>query len=190
MGRAGRVEQAAGSRTPTPSAIAEAVEALRPRSSAYALGGSPLSIHDAHSRTTLGLPWLVLCLAFAVHVADEIHGGFLSAYGLALEATRNLFPFLPVPHLGLTVWLGASIGIVALLTALTPLAYRGARGMRTLMLWFVALALANVLGHAGGSLFVGRPMPGTFSTPLLLAAGVYAIVADRRRALVPEDEAA
>ena len=149
-----------------------------------------MSSHDAHCRRTLGLPWLVLCLAFAVHVADEIHGGFLSAYGLTLEATRNLFPFLPVPHLGLTVWLGASISVVALLTALTPLAYRGARGMRTLMLWFIALAFANVLGHGGGSLLVGRPMPGTFSTPLLLAAGVYAIVADRRRALVPEDRQA
>ena len=135
-----------------------------------------MSSHDAHCRRTLGLPWLVLCLAFAVHVADEIHGGFLSAYGLTLEATRNLFPFLPVPHLGLTT--------------LTPLAYRGARGMRTLMLWFIALAFANVLGHGGGSLLVGRPMPGTFSTPLLLAAGVYAIVADRRRALVPEDRQA
>lgn len=133
-------------------------------------------------RKTLGLPWLVLCLALAIHVAEEIHGGFLSMYAAALEATRDLFPFLGVPHLGLTVWLSASIGLVALLTALTPLAYRGARGMRALMLWFVGLALANVIGHVGGSLLVGKVLPGTWSTLFLGAACAYAVAADRRGA--------
>jgi hypothetical protein len=149
-----------------------------------------LSTRASHSRETLGLPWLVLCLALAVHVAEEIHGGFLSAYGAALQAIRDLFPFLPVPHLGLTVWLSASIGVVALLTALTPLAYRGMRGMRILMLWFVALAFANVIGHVGSSLLVGKLMPGTCSTLFLTAAGVYAVLADRRRPVARSGPAA
>ena len=134
-------------------------------------------------RKSLGLPWLALSLALAIHVADEIHGGFLSSYARALEATRDLFPFLPVPHVSLTVWLLGSVGVVALLTALTPLAYRGARGMRTLMLWFIGLAFANVVGHVGGSIMVGKALPGTYSALFLVAAGAYAIAADRRRPL-------
>jgi uncharacterized membrane protein YphA (DoxX/SURF4 family) len=132
-------------------------------------------------RRNLGLPWLALCLALAVHVAEEIGSGFLSAYQLALESMKQLVPYMELPHVSLTVWLSASIGLVAVLLLLTPLAYRGARGMRTLMLWFIGLSLANVAGHAGGSVLAGRPLPGVYSTLALAGASAYAIVADRRR---------
>jgi hypothetical protein len=128
------------------------------------------------------MPWLALCFALAIHVAEEIRGGFLSVYNQAVEATRQLFPFAPLPHVSLTVWLSATIGFVALLLLLTPLAYRGLRGMRTLMLWVIALAIANVVAHSVGSILSGRMLPGTYSTLALAAASVYAIVADRRRA--------
>ena len=140
-----------------------------------------MSENGSSHRETLGLPWLMLCLSLAIHVADEIHCGLLSAYALAVEAARDLLPFLPVPHLSLTMWLFATVGVVALLAALTPLAYRGVRGMRTLMLWFIGLAIANFVGHLGASLLVRKPMPGVYSAVLLLAAAVYAIRADRRR---------
>lgn len=133
-------------------------------------------------RLSLGLPWLILCLALAVHVAEEIHGGFLSVYSLAIESVRDLVPFVSLPYVGLTVWLGFSIGIVAFLALLTPLAYRGAKGMRVLMLWLIALEVANVIGHVGGSILAGRPMPGVYSAVALAAACAYAIAADRRRA--------
>jgi len=132
-------------------------------------------------KRNLGFPWLVLCLALAVHVAEEIGGGFLPAYQLALESMRRLVPYVELPHVSLTVWLGASIGFVAVLAVLAPLAYRGARGMRTLMLWLIGLALANVAGHVAGSVLAGRPMPGVYSTLALAGACTYAIVADRRR---------
>jgi len=132
-------------------------------------------------RRNLGLPWLVLCLALAVHVAEEIGSGFLSAYQLALESMKQLVPYMEFPHVSLTVWLGASIGFVAVLAVLTPLAYRGARGMRTLMLWLIGLALANVAGHVAGSVLAGRPMPGVYSTLALAGACTYAIIADRKR---------
>ncbi len=133
-------------------------------------------------RQSLGIPWLVLCLALAIHTAEEIYGGFLSVYSLAIESMRDLVPFVQLPHLSLTVWLFASIGIVALLALLTPLAYRGARGMRTLMLWVIGLELANVIGHVGGSILARHPLPGVYSTVALAGACAYAIVADRKRA--------
>ncbi|MBD3349581.1 MAG: HXXEE domain-containing protein [Candidatus Eisenbacteria bacterium] len=132
-------------------------------------------------RRNLGMPWLFLCLALAIHVAEEIGSGFLSAYDLALEAMRRLVPYVEVPHVSLTVWLGGSIGVVAVLALLTPLAYRGARGMRVLMLWVIGLALANVAGHLGGSILAGRMIPGAYSTIALAVACAYAIMADRRR---------
>lgn len=141
-----------------------------------------MSENGSSHRETLGLPWLMLCLALAIHVADEIHSGLLAAYSLAVEATGELLPFLPVPQFSLTMWLFATVAIVALLTALTPLAYRGLRGMRTLLLWFIGLAIANFVGHLGASLLVRKPMPGVYSAVLLAAAAVYAIRADRRRA--------
>ncbi|MFH1501478.1 MAG: HXXEE domain-containing protein [Candidatus Eisenbacteria bacterium] len=135
----------------------------------------------ASDRLSLGIPWLLLCLALALHVAEEIGSGFLPAYNLAIESMRELVPFATLPHLSLTVWLAASIGFVALLALLTPLAYRGVRGMRTLMLWVIGLELANVIGHAGGSVLAGRMLPGTYSTAAMAAACAFAIVADRRR---------
>ncbi len=134
----------------------------------------------ASSRRYLGIPWLVLILAFAVHTADEIRGGFLSTYQMALDAVRELVPFVRLPYVSLTVWMAVSIGTVAVLALLTPLAYRGARGMRTLMLWVIGLELANVVGHVGGSILAGAPIPGVYSTVGLAAASAYAIVADRR----------
>jgi len=92
------------------------------------------------------------------------------------EAIRGLFPFLPVPTLSLTLWLTATIGIVAFLTALAPFAYRGFALMRVATVGLAIVVLANVTGHIGGSLLAGAPMPGVYSTPLLAVAGVYGLV--------------
>ena len=130
----------------------------------------------SRQRSPLGLAWLLLCLVLAVHVAEEALTGFLPAYNLAARAMRDLFPFLPVPRLSLTVWLSATIALVATLTALAPLAYRGFATMRVATVGLSLVVLANVSGHIGGSIFAGQPMPGVYSTPILAAAGIYGLV--------------
>jgi hypothetical protein len=127
-------------------------------------------------RSRAGLAWLLLCLALTVHVAEESLTGFLPVYNQAARAIRELFPFLPVPTLSVTVWLTATIGLVAGLSALAPLAYRGLRFMRVATVGLSLIALGNVTGHVGGSIFAGSPMPGVYSTPLLAAAGIYGLV--------------
>jgi len=140
-----------------------------------------LSAGSSSREAGIGLPWLILCLSLAIHVAEEALTGFLPAYNLAARAIRGLFPFLPIPTLSLAGWLFATIGLVAALTALAPLAYRGAPAMRVATVGLSLVLLANVSGHVGGSLFAGQPMPGIYSTPLLAAAGIYGLVAAWRR---------
>jgi hypothetical protein len=123
----------------------------------------------------VGLAWLLLCLVLAVHVAEEALTGFLPVYNLAAQAIRGLFPFLPLPTLSVTVWLSAMIGLVTALTALSPLAFRGLAVMRVATVGLSLIALGNVTGHVGGSIFAGSPMPGVYSTPLLAAAGIYGL---------------
>ena len=134
------------------------------------------SARGSGRRSRAGLAWLLLCLVLAVHVAEETLTGFLPVYNQMAQAIRGLFPFLPVPTLSLTVWLSATIGLVAALTALAPLAYRGLALMRVATIGLSLVALANVTGHVGGSIFAGQPMPGVYSTPLLATAGVYGLV--------------
>ncbi len=70
----------------------------------------------------------------------------------------------------------AAVALVAGLTALTPLAYKGSVWMRRATMGVAIVALANVSGHVGGSLLAGRVMPGAYSAPLLAVVGVYALV--------------
>ena len=113
------------------------------------------------------------CLALAVHVSDEALTDFLSVYNPAVRAIRARLPFLPLPTFTFRIWLGGLLVAVAILLALSPLAFRGARWMRPLAYVFGTLMLFNGLLHFSVSLYLRRPMPGVWSAPLLLAASGY-----------------
>jgi Protein of unknown function with HXXEE motif len=117
--------------------------------------------------------WVALCLALAVHVADEAITGFLSVYNPAVISIRERLQWAPLPTFTFEVWLGGLIVAVIVLSSLTMLVLRGARLMTPLSYAFGALMLGNGLLHIAGSLQLGRPMPGVYSAPLLLVASVY-----------------
>jgi hypothetical protein len=129
--------------------------------------------HDAHG---LGRPWLALCLCLTVHVAEEAFMGFLPVYSDASRAVGELFPYVTSPSLVLAVSMWMGVAFIATLTGLSPFAYRGAGWMRVATIGVALVALANVSGHVGGSMLAGRALPGTYTTPLLAVAGVYALV--------------
>ena len=52
-----------------------------------------------------GFAWLALCLALAVHVANETLTDFLSVYNAVARAIRQRVAFLPVPTFSFGVWL-------------------------------------------------------------------------------------
>jgi Protein of unknown function with HXXEE motif len=123
-----------------------------------------------------GVPWLVLCGAFALHVVDEALTDFLSVYNPTVRAIRARFPFLPIPVFTFRVWLTGLVVAVIALATLAPLAFRGAPGFRPVAYAFGIVMAGNGLLHLAASVYRRRLMPGTYSAPLMLAAAIYLLV--------------
>jgi hypothetical protein len=132
--------------------------------------------------------WVFLCLALALHVADEASTGFLSVYNPTVIAMRKNWPWLPLPVFRFDVWLGGLILGIVILLCLSLFILRGARWLRPLAYAFAVLMLANGLGHTLGTIFgrtvasvrFPRPMPGFLSSPFLLIASAYLLFELRR----------
>ena|SRR5437868_5166 len=140
------------------------------------------------SNRKLGMAWVLLCLSMAVHVTDEALTGFLSVYNPTVVGLRDKLGFWPMPTFGFRAWLtGLILGFLILL-ALSPLVFRGSRWMRPFFYFFAIVMLANGLGHTAGTILghtlpgirFPRPMPGFYSSPLILAASIYALLQLRR----------
>ena len=138
----------------------------------------------------LGIAWIALCVALALHVADEALTGFLSIYNPTVLALRARYAWFPMPVFEFTGWLSGLVIAVAVLLALSPVAFRGDRWLRPLAYVFAVVMLLNGIGHTLGTIFghtlpsitFPRPMPGFYSSPFLLAASVNMIVQLRRSA--------
>ncbi len=122
---------------------------------------------------------MALALALGLHVADEALTGFLPVYNLTVTSIRERVPWVPLPTFTFPVWLGGLIAGVALLLALTPLAFRGSRGLRLAAYPLGVLMTFNGLLHFAGSLYFGRLMPGVYSAPVLVAAALWLLCAAR-----------
>lgn len=125
--------------------------------------------------TRFGWAWVGLCLALAVHVTDEALTDFLSVYNPTVLAARQRLPWLPLPVFTFRIWLGGLITAVVALLSLSRLAFRGARWVALLAYPFGVLMLFNGLLHCAGSVYLGRLMPGVYSSPLLLMASVHLV---------------
>ena len=127
-----------------------------------------------------GRAWIGLAGALALHVADEALNDFLSVYNPAVLAIRERFPYLRLPTFSFRGWiLGLSAGILVLFV-LAPVAFRGSRWLALLAMPFSVLMIGNALGHIGFSVYMGRLMPGVYSSPVLLVAALFTLVCARR----------
>jgi len=125
--------------------------------------------------------WLALTVALALHVFDEAAHDFLSVYNPAVDAIRDRLPWLPLPQFSFPVWLGGLIAGVTILLLLTPLVLGEHRALTIASCVLGVLMTCNALGHLGGSLYLGRAMPGVYSSPVLLAASLWLLYEARRR---------
>src|SRR3989449_11259658 len=116
----------------------------------------------------LGMAWVLLCLALAVHVTDEASTGFLAVYNPTVVALRAKIGFWPMPTFEFREWLTGLIVAVLVLLALSPLVFKRVRWMRPVFYVFAVIMLLNGLGHTTGTIFghtvstvrFPRPMPG------------------------------
>lgn len=135
-------------------------------------------------RSSLGVSWVLMWAALAVHVADEALTGFLSVYNLTVLALRAKLGVWPMPTFEFRDWLAGLVVGILLLAACTPFAFRNARGIRV-PFYFIAIVtgvlnalghiVATILGHTVDAVRFQRPAPGFYSSPLLLMVSIYAL---------------
>jgi len=131
-------------------------------------------------KSSYGPAWLAVCLSLALHVLDEALNGFLSVYNPAANAIRLRIPFLPLPVFTFGTWLRNLIIAIILLLLLTPFTYRKSRWMAIIAYGFAILMTVNGLAHIAGSVYLGRLMPGVYSSPILVASSVFLFIKVRK----------
>jgi disulfide bond formation protein DsbB len=135
------------------------------------------------------ISWLLLCAALAIHVADEALNGFLAVYNPTVIAMRASIHWLPLPVFTFRLWItGLTIGILVLF-ALSVFVSRGARWTRPIAYVLALTMIANGVQHTIGTILgttiavrFPRPMPGFYSSPLLIAASIYLLMQLRKTA--------
>ncbi len=139
------------------------------------------------SKQRFGVIWLFFGYSLALHVLDEAGHDFLSFYNPNVMAIRRAWPSFFMPVLTLQSFIGWLLGGLALWLALAPLAFQRPAWMRILAVPIALIAgIANACGHIGTSIYYGRLMPGVYSAPLILIAGVLLLQdATRERFAAP-----
>jgi len=134
---------------------------------------------DQAANRQWGVAWLLLTLALAAHVVDEALNDFLAVYNPIVAEIRARWPLLPLPTITFRVWIAQLCLALAVLFLLTPFAWQGRRWMRLLSSAYAILMLGNGLVHVAGSIYLGRLLPGLYSSPLLIAAAIFLLAAAR-----------
>ena len=137
-----------------------------------------------------GYAWLGFAVALGLHVLDEATHDFLSTYNPTAQAIRARLPFLPLPTFTFVPWLTGLLTAVALLLCLSPFAFRGARWIRIAAVPIsIVIGVLNATLHLLSSAYYQRWMPGVYSSPLLMTAGLFLLVnAGGRKTEVRADE--
>ena len=125
------------------------------------------------------LAWMALCVALAIHVADEALTGFLDLYNPAVLAIREKYPLISLPTFTFDIWLSLLIFAVVMLSAVSYFVWKGKWAMRPISHVFAVFMLINGLAHIAISIYMRELMPGVYSSPLLLAASIALIIYTR-----------
>jgi len=121
----------------------------------------------------LGWEWIGLGLALAIHVTDEALTGFLEFYNPTVLAIREQIRFLPLPTFRFEIWITGLVLRILLLLVLSMFAFRRFKWTIPVSLVLGILMLLNGVLLLCGSFYFGQPMPGVYSSPLLMTAAGY-----------------
>jgi hypothetical protein len=145
-------------------------------------------IETGKANVKLGWAWMLLCIAFVLHVVDETATHFLSVYNPTVITLREKFGWFPMPTFEFKEWfIGLVVANFVLLCLSAPV-FRGARWIRPVAYVFAMIMFVNGLGHTAGtiagrtvaSVQFARPMPGFYSSPGLFAASIYMLYCLRK----------
>lgn len=131
------------------------------------------------------LAWMGLCVALAIHIADEALTDFLAFQNPTVLALREKYPFLPLPLFTFEVWLSLLIFAVVALTAVSYFVWKGRWAMRPISYAFAGFMFLNALLHIAISLYMRELVSGVYSSPLLLVASIALITSTRAFKNVP-----
>ena len=127
-----------------------------------------------------GIAWITVALALGVHVIDEALNDFLGYWNPLVEGIRTRVPLLPLPTFSFGVWLTGLIIAVALLLLMSQYAFQGRGWMRAPSYFLFVFMLGNGSFHIVGTIVTRRPVPGVYSSPILLLSGIFLFVAVHR----------
>ncbi len=118
--------------------------------------------------------WLVLVGVVSIHVFDEAVTGFLPFYNALVTSLKDQWTWFPMPVFpSFEIWLGGLILGLLLGLFLLPAVAGGGRGIRIFVAFAGLVMISNALGHLLGSVYFGRPIPGFWSSFLLLPASCW-----------------
>jgi hypothetical protein len=124
-----------------------------------------------------GWAWVTFAALLALHVADEAKNDFLAVYNPNARAIRARYSFVPIPVLTMSEFLIGLSLLVLLLLCLSPFAFRESKPLCRIAIPLSVIAgLVNGAAHLASSRYVGQWMPGSYSSPLLIAGGSYLLV--------------
>ncbi len=143
------------------------------------------TINSSRDQKRLGIAWLLLTSAFALHVSEEALTGFLAIYIPTVVVLRVKYSWFPMPTFDFRQWLTGLICAVVVLFALSPLFFGNVRWIRPLGYFAAVVQILNAFGHIIGtilgrtaeSVHFSRPAPGFYSSPFLLIASAYLLYA-------------
>jgi hypothetical protein len=131
----------------------------------------------------LALAWLLLIATVSVHVYDEARHGFLAIYNPTVARIRERFPLLRFPVFTYRRWMIQLIAAIAIAVLLTPLSVHLPEVFRPIAAVVAVAMILNGLSHLAGTIVghtfrdirIPRPMPGTYSSPAMIAAAIYVL---------------
>lgn len=131
-------------------------------------------IHDIFKNKN-AIAWLIMMFTIALHVFDEVKTDFLPFYNQLVLQLRQNTGFFPMPTFSFNVWLIGLIVMIVIGFAITPVFARGKKAMKIFTIVFGIIMIFNACGHLIGSIYLGRLLPGFWSSPLLLVSAGFVV---------------
>jgi hypothetical protein len=155
------------------------------------------SLLKTQSGRRLGVAWLILVFSVLLHVLDEATSGFLDVYNPTVLELRRRIHWLRLPTFAFESWLSGLAIALGIAFLVSPLAFRWPKAFRPIAIIGAILMILNGANHLVGTLMghtfydirFARPMPGTYSSPSMIAAAVYVLLVAFQSFRLPMDEA-